>query len=475
MSSAGEIGYGRPLEHFLLTPDPIHPDRIQPLSSPPERDGAYVLYWMQQSQRAEWNHALEYAIQQANERRLPVVVGFGLTDGYPEANLRHYRFLLEGLQETAAALRERGLGFVLRLGSPERVALELAREAALLVCDVGYLRHQRQWRETVAREATCPVDQVEADLVVPVQVASQKAEWGARTLRPKIGRCAPEFLEPLPPVTVRRDASGSVPDGESLEDLEALLDRLRLDRTVAPVSQLYRGGTREANRRLQSTVDHLHGYAADRSRPELDHVSHLSKYLQFGQISPVKIALAIREARAGGEEDQASFLEELLVRRELAHNWVYYTPDYDRFSSLPPWARATLAKHAGDPRPHCYEEEELDQAETHDPYWNAAMRELRQTGSMHNLLRMYWGKKLLEWSPSPEEGFRRTLRWNNRYFLDGRNPNSFTNVAWIYGLHDRPWGERPIYGTIRCMVASGLERKCDIREYARRWASDRQA
>jgi deoxyribodipyrimidine photo-lyase len=212
----------------------------------------------------------------------------------------------------------------------------------------------------------------------------------------------------------------------------------------------------------------LAGYRNDRNQPQLPRVSHLSMYLHFGQISPLEIALEVDGMRDRPAEDRQSFLEELIVRRELAQNFVEYTEHYDTYECLPQWARATLKKHAADERPQIYTIAQLENAETHDSYWNAAMLEMKHTGYMHNLLRMYWGKKILEWSASPEEAYRTTLTLNNRYFLDGRDANSFTNVGWLFGLHDRPWPERPIYGTVRTMTASGLERKCDIEAYVRR-------
>jgi deoxyribodipyrimidine photo-lyase len=449
----------------MSDPAAIQPERIQRLSATPERDGAYVLYWMQQSQRAECNHALEYAIAAANRLGVPVVVAFGLTDGYPEANLRHYRFMLEGLQETRTALHQRGIRFLLRRGSPERVALDLAREAALLVCDRGYTRIQRQWRAIVAVEAPCAVVQVESDMVVPVEVPAEKAEYGAHTLRLRLHRLLPTYLRPLPELTPEHSSLHLALAEESWTDLEAFLARLAVDRSVPPVTRFFRGGTSAAHRELHTLVGSLRDYAVNRGRPESAHVSHLSMYLHFGQISPLEAALAVSAAGDAPEEDRANFLEELIVRRELCHNWVHFTPEYDDYRSLPRWARETLAFHAADARHPGYTEAELERADTHDPYWNAAMREMRYTGYMHNKMRMYWGKKILEWSPSPEEAYRRTHRLNNRYFLDGRDPNSYAGVAWIFGQHDRPWGERPIYGKVRCMVASGLERKSDIRAY----------
>jgi len=194
----------------------------------------------------------------------------------------------------------------------------------------------------------------------------------------------------------------------------------------------------------------------------------LSPYLHFGQISPVEIALAVRAARAPAA-DRDSYLEELIVRRELAVNFVLSNECYDRFESLPGWAQRTLALHARDARAHTYDFEQLAAARTHDAYWNAAMQEMRLTGFMHNYMRMYWGKKVLEWSPTPQEGHATLLRLNNSYFLDGRDASSYANVGWVFGLHDRPWPERPIFGNVRYMNAAGLKRKTDIEAYVRTW------
>ena len=180
------------------------------------------------------------------------------------------------------------------------------------------------------------------------------------------------------------------------------------------------------------------------------------------------MALQVRDA-AAPQPDKDAFLEELLVRRELAANFTHYSPDdYDRYEGLPHWARATLGQHTGDPRPSLYDRQRLSDADTHDPYWNAAMIEMRETGYLHNHLRMYWGKKVLEWQESPEVAYATLLWLNDRYFLDGRDPSSYANVGWIFGLHDRPWGRRPVFGSVRYMSAGGLERKTDMRAYLRK-------
>ena len=446
----------------------IVPDRIQPLNDRGVREnGRYVLYWMQQSQRADHNPALERALRHANDEGLPVLVVFGLMDDYPEATLRHYTFMLEGLQETQQRLRERGLKMIVQHGRPDDVALHYADEAAVLVTDRGYLRHQRTWRSRVAEEAACRVEQVEGDVVVPVETVTDKAEYAARTIRPKIHehleRCL-QLPDPAPLETPSLDLD--VPEGLALNDVRTVTDQLDLDRSVGPVSGLYRGGPSEAESILSRFLDeHLDGYDGNRNQMQTDAVSHMSKYLHFGQISPVWLARQVRNAE-GPESDIESYIEELVVRRELAMNHVHFRPDtYDSYECLPEWARESLADHADDEREHVYSLAELEQSESHDPYWNAAMTEMRETGYMHNYMRMYWGKKILEWSPDPRTAYDRTLHLNNKYFLDGRDPNSFANVAWVFGLHDRGWKERPVYGKVRYMSQGGLERKADPDAY----------
>ena len=422
-------------------------DRESLLNSEPVRKGRCVLYWMQASQRATENPALDAAIARANSLDLPVLCVFGLTASYPEANLRHYAFMIEGLAETRASLARMGITLAVLRAEPDVAALSVADQAALIVCDCGYLRHQRRWRARVAKESPCAVLQVESDVVVPVAAASTKAEWSAATLRPKILKLRDRYLAPAPAPTTparaapilaprpKRDSLGiSVPGAVSGLDGE-LLESLPLDRSIAPAEGT-KGGTSRALALLHSFIEEkLPFYADERNDPGLDTQSGLSPYL---------------------------------VRRELSMNFVAHTAAYDSFSCLPAWARGTLAAHARDRRPHQYSARQLEEGRTHDPYWNAAMLEMRLTGRLHGSMRMYWGKKIIEWSPSPAAAFRTALRLNNRYFLDGRDPNSYAGVAWCFGLHDRPWQERPIFGMVRYMNESGLRRKFDIEGYVRR-------
>ena len=449
----------------------IHPERIQKLNARPHQKGRFVLYWMQASQRAERNHALEYAIRQANEQKLPVTTLFVLTDGFPEANLRHYTFMLEGLKELKGRLEERGVSFLVLRGSPDKEVMKVSRQASMVITDCGYLRIQREWRKEVAENALCPLVQVETDVVVPVEQACPKEAYSAAVLRPKINGQLRKYLVPLSETLVKHTLRNQDFAGLDLKKpIPNILSSLSIDRAVNPVSH-FRGGTSEAKRLLGDFIAHkLKDYGELRSDPSLDCVSHMSPYLHFGQISPLYIALQVQAAGRIPAKTRETYLEELIVRRELAMNFAHYNPAYDSFRAIPDWAKRTLKTHQKDKREYVYSQEELEEGRTHDPYWNSAQKEMVVTGKMHNYMRMYWGKKILEWSTSPEEAFRISVYLNNKHELDGRDPNSFTGVAWCFGKHDRPWGERKIFGQVRYMNDAGLRRKFKIEDYVKKIA-----
>ncbi|MBN1368811.1 MAG: deoxyribodipyrimidine photo-lyase [Dehalococcoidaceae bacterium] len=441
----------------------IQATRVAKLNRAEERGGQFVLYWMQASQRTLCNHALEYAIRQANDNNLPVVVYFGLYDSYPEANQRHYRFMLEGLREVQGALEKRGIRMVIRYESPDEGVVKLAEKAAMLVCDRGYLRLQRKWRQNAARKVGCPCIQVESDAVVPVEQASGKEEYSAATLRPKIYRNLPDYLQPLEERLPAATSLGLELDSLNVNDIGSVLNHLQIDRSTGTVSA-YVGGQSQAEALLDNFLAvRLDRYGELRNDPNADSLSSMSPYLHFGQISPLYITLKSAETDSPGVD---SYLEELVIRRELALNYVLYNPDYDSFEGLPAWAKKTLRQHEADPRTYSYSLEELQTARTHDPYWNAAQMEMVATGKMHGYMRMYWGKKIIEWSPDPQKAFERCLYLNNRHELDGRDPNSYAGVAWCFGKHDRPWGIRPVFGSVRYMNDRGLRRKFDADAYA---------
>jgi deoxyribodipyrimidine photo-lyase len=440
----------------------IQQERIEVLNGEPVRNRKYVLYWMQAAQRAEYNHALEYAIELSNEKRKPLVVCFGITDDYPEANLRHYIFMLEGFAKTQKALEAKGIQLIIRHQSPDKTAIELSGQASLVIVDGGQLRIQRQWRQNAADKIDCALHEVETNLIVPVETASEKEEFSAGTFRPRITKKLKSFLVPLIHKRPKVDSLGLRLGGFDISNTGKVLASLRIDRSVGPV-KAFQGGTEEAKRKLKDFIKNkLDGYAQLRNDPGLDYLSNMSPYLHFGQISPLYIALQIMKTKSPGKE---AYLEELIVRRELSHNYVFYNSKYDSFTGLPPWAKTTLTFHRRDKRKYAYSLKEFEGAATHDPYWNAAQKEMVITGKMHGYMRMYWGKKILEWSRSPQFAFKTALYLNNKYELDGRDPNAFTGTAWCFGKHDRAWGRRPVFGKIRYMNAAGLKRKFDIDKY----------
>jgi deoxyribodipyrimidine photo-lyase len=440
----------------------------------PDPDGRAVVCWIQRAQRADDNPALEAAITLGNALQMPVVAVFVLDPAFPSANLRHFQFMLEGLEELPSALRARRVGFMLRVGGPDEV-VRFCREvgAAAVVGDENPLREAEQWRQQVAGGLRVPFWTVDADVVVPTALL-EKEQWSAGTIRPRITRHLDFCLRQARRVTARvewkrpRGMAGAEPS-------PGILDRLPLDRSVAPVGGV-RGGRRAGLARLRAFLrEQLAGYATGRNHPERDGTSQLSPFLHFGQLGPREVALAVRDAHAPLADRQA-FLEELIVRRELAINFVRFNPQYDQVTAAARWALETLARHRADPREWIYDERRLDGADTHDPLWNAAERQMAESGWMHGYLRMYWAKKILEWTRSPEEAMAIALGLNDRYQLDGRDPSGYAGVAWaIIGKHDRAWGpERPIYGTIRYMSFASTSRKFDSKAYIARWDSTRR-
>jgi len=450
--------------------DMIQKERIKALNRKEIHKGKYVIYWMQASQRAEYNHALEFAILKANELRKPLIAFFGITDQFPEANERHYTFMLEGLREVKRSLEKRGIQMVILHKSPEIGVLQLAKKASLVVVDRGYLRIQRTWRDDASKKMDCPLIQVETDVVVPVEETSIKEEYAAATIRSKITRKLDAFLVPLKEHEPITDSLSLDFESFDIENVEKAISKLRIDRSVKKVDSSH-GGTKEAKSHLEIFLENkLDRFPELRNDPTLDYLSHISPYLHFGQLSPLYIALKVSKTRSLGAE---AFLEELIIRRELSMNFVFYNEKYDSLEAIPDWAKKTLRAHQKDRRPYLYSPKELENAGTHDPYWNAAQKEMVFRGKMHGYMRMYWGKKILEWSKTPEEALKIALYLNNKYELDGRDPNGFTGVAWCFGKHDRPWGERAIFGNVRYMNDKGLKRKFDADKYVKMMELDK--
>lgn len=440
----------------------IEPERIKELNSNKKISEDFVVYWMQQSQRTVYNHALEYAIQKANEENKPLLVYFGITDEFPEANRRHYQFMIQGLTDVYHNLTQKNIQCIVRIQHPVDGICDLADDASFVIVDRGYLHIQKEWRQTVADRIDCPLIQIESDVVVPVETASQSEEYAAYTLRPKIHRNLERFLTELNESKVKRSSMDYDFSSKDTSDVSSLLQELDVDDSVHAVST-YTGGEEQAKNVLSYFLsNHIHEYKEKRNDPSDQVTSQLSPYLHFGQISPVYIALEVKKK---AKQDADAYLEELIVRRELSMNFVHYNNLYDSISCLPDWAIESLRKHESDKRDYVYSIHELERAATHDPYWNAAQKEMRITGKMHGYMRMYWGKKILEWTEQVSEAFDHALYLNNKYELDGRDPNGFAGVAWCFGKHDRAWGERPIFGKVRYMSKEGLERKTQVGEY----------
>ncbi len=434
----------------------------------PRKDGKCVIYWMQRAVRAVDNPALDVAIAAANHLGVPVVIYFGVIPNYPNANLRHYHFLQQGLRDAAEDAAERGIGFIVRR-APETLARFLEEiGAALLIGDENPCREPERWRRVVARRIDIPYWTVDADVVVPSRVFNRSFAL-LHHFRPRLQAELPKFLvapkriEPQHPWK----QSKAVACFSLSKDIAAGFTKL--DRTIRP-ADTFTGGTRSAMKRLRAFIaNDLAAYDENRNHPELAGTSRLSPYLHFGNIGPLTIALAVEKAASAAKISSITkerFLEQLIGWRELAVLFVRHEPNYDTWECAAPWARKTLLEHAADPRPWRYTFAQLERAETHDELWNAAQREMVATGWMHNTMRMYWAKKILEWAPDPAAAFDWAVILNDRYELDGRDPNGYAGIAWaIVGKLDRPWFNRPVFGLVRPMTGASMAKKFDAAQY----------
>jgi deoxyribodipyrimidine photo-lyase len=437
-------------------------NRIFPLRQGEAASGCVAL-WMSRDQRVADNWALTFAQEIALKAGLPLIVVFTLSDFILGAARRQYGFMLEGLKRVAEKLKGLAIPFFILPGNPGDTLPEFIVKNGItfLVTDLDPLRIKKQWKETVARKTNIPFYEVDTHNIVPCRHVSDKREYGAYTIRKKIGRLLPIFLDEMP--TLQRHPYQSGLKGSRVEP-ERLLRRIKADASVPEVPGII-AGEDAARERLALFLDHLDRYSTERNDPTRDAVSHLSPYLHFGQISAQRVALEVRRSSAGGAAKDA-FLEELIVRRELSDNYCHYTPNYDSFDAFPEWAKKTLDDHRRDKRTYLYSRDELESAATHDPLWNAAQVQMTRTGSMHGYMRMYWAKKILEWTPSPEDALAIAIYLNDRYFLDGRDPNGYTGIAWsLGGVHDRPWSERNVFGKIRYMSYNGCASKFNIKRY----------
>jgi len=436
-------------------------------AGPPDSAGTCVVYWMQRAQRGLDNPALDVAVEAANALGKPAIVFFAPVPFYPRANLRHYRFLAQGIPDIAESLKKRNIGFVLRR-FPEHSLIKFCEEVrpSLVVGDENRMREPEAWRRSASKKLSLPLWTVDADVIVPSNLL-QKEQYAAHIIRPRLQAQLGRFM--VPPRNMKAKVAWKKPQAlQSLNPKFEITQGWPLDTSVGPVSGFH-GGTNEALRLLEEFIKHgLATYGTKRNKPELNGTSRLSPYLHFGHIGPLTVGLAVQKADAP-KADKEAFLNQFIMWRELAVNLVRFNPNYDNFECAEPWAHRTLASHAKDNRPVLYSEKQLEHAETHDPLWNAAQMQMVNAGWMHNYLRMYWAKKILEWSPSPAQAYQIAVRLNDKYELDGRDPNGYAGIAWsIVGKFDRPWFERPIFGQIRYMSGESTGKKFDSQEYIQR-------
>jgi photolyase PhrII len=440
----------------------------------PRAGGDHVLYWMQSTLRAHDSHALTFAIEQANLLRLPVLVYHGLRPDYPWASDRLHTFILESAADLHDAFAEQGIQYALHLerdggeretrarrGEPAPL-VALARRAAVVVTDYFPTFVVPRQTRTLRRQVEAPVVAVDSATVVPVRYHEREYS-SAHPFRARLDQVLPDFhhLSPTPEPRVRREVdlpfAPTVPERARIRFLVATCD---IDHAVAPVSGL-RGGTRAARRRLERFLEEgLPRYVEERGDPNADATSGLSPYLHFGNISPREVLFHAREAGCGLQF--AKFKDEILTWRELAFNFTHFNPRHRTVEAIPPWARAELGRGEADRRPALYSLEELEQARTAEPLWNAAQRAYLRDGWMPNALRMLWGKAVVQWTRTAADALAILEHLNNKYALDGRDPSTYLNLHWVLGKFDRPFYRRPIFGTVRSMSLRAAEKKFDV-------------
>jgi deoxyribodipyrimidine photo-lyase len=433
--------------------------------------GRYVVYWLRYNRRVESNHALAFAAGLANRLALPLLVFETLPCGGAYDTARRHTFVLEGIPELERRLRTRGIGYLFHLphraGGELRALSEILDSAAALVTDDFPASIERHFGDPALDGITIQCFAVDSSCVVPASVIPVRCH-AAYSIRPKIHKIWNAYLKPAPEIRIGvRFPSDvfSLHTKVKPECITTLVQSCQVDHSVG-ASTTFRGGRPHAERALQRFIQtRLHRYAAQRNEPSAHATSHLSPYLHFGHISALETALAVREHAAAHAVLADAFLEELIVRRELAFNFARYASDVASLEELSDWARATLNAHRQDTRDPVYTAGRFESAATHDDLWNATQKELVLRGKIHGYYRMYWGKKILEWSESPDEALATMVHLHDRYAIDGRDPNTYANILWCFGLHDRPWPERPIFGMVRSMTRAGMDRKTDTSAY----------
>lgn len=493
MSKTTDFGGFLSHSNLAILPRMI-PDRARLLNDASPGNGP-VLYWMDRDMRLHDNWALVHAMALAKERQVGIAIVYNLVVNFEGGGRRQWDFKVRALRELAELAAQKNLAFYVvtdRTGkdSPQEIVAFCKKHGiGTVVTDFSPLRIQRTWKDAVANHITCPLVEVDAHNIVPIWKASNKQEFGAYTLRPKLHKLLPEYLDDFPKLAEHPFSFPATPHHVDWEQLMKLGDGAA---GPEPVDWIIPGEI-AAHRAMKKFVDDgLDRYTSLRNDPNAHAQSNLSPYLHYGMISAQRIAQEI-VARVGKKIDTVmhhlkngaasdgtslidnttAYLEELIVRRELSDNYCFYNAKYDSVEGFPDWAKKTHARHAKDARIYTYTYTQFRDAKTHDELWNAAQREMVRTGKMHGYLRMYWAKKIFEWTDSAEDAMRIAIRLNDAYELDGRDPNGYVGIAWsIGGVHDRAWFERPVFGQIRYMARSGCEKKFDVDEYIRNNSQD---
>lgn len=478
-------------------------------SAPVRGSGGYLLYWMIANRRLVYNFALDRALEYCRELRKPLVIFEALRCGYQWASDRFHRFVIDGMAENAATCaRYRVLYYPYvepKPGDGKGLLEAFAADACVVITDEFPCFFVPRMVTVAAKKLSVRLEAVDSNGLLPLR-AADKAFVRAFDFRRHLQKVLPTHLEAFPRAdplaaydlheaprlasTITRRWPPATPT--LLEGRLGSLDALPIDHKVKPAIT---GGHSAAYAKLKVFLkDKLPKYSDDHNDPELDSTSNLSPHLHFGHISshqifaevarfenwrPEKLALRSNGGREGSLNMSASaeqFLDQLITWREVGYNFTAHREDYDRYVSLPPWAQKTLERHSTDPRPHQYTLEEFESGSTHDPLWNAAQQQLVREGHIHNYLRMLWGKKILEWTASPQSALSILVQLNNKYGLDGRNPNSYSGIFWCLGRYDRPWGpERPIFGTVRYMSSENTARKYSVKNYIQKYSAAKQA
>ncbi|MBF0198520.1 MAG: deoxyribodipyrimidine photo-lyase [Planctomycetes bacterium] len=452
-----------------MRPSRVQNERITTLKKASHLNGP-VLYWMCREQRVADNWSLLHAQDLALDRKVELHVAFALPPSFLGAGLRQYDFMLNGLKDVEKSLKSKNIPFHLLQDDPPIAISQWCQEykCSTVVTDFAPLRIHRQWLAQIQNNISCGLEVVDSHNVVPCTYASPKREYGAYTLRPKIHKLLPEFLQPIAKLKKMPERSASAKKTANIH-WEQIYKDLQVDRSITPVNWLKAGEKKALSCMRKYIKESLQLYSEHSNNPVMDCTSKLSPYLNFGHLSSQRLALEVGKANIAAAHSDA-FLEQVIVRKEIADNFCWYEEKYDDLACLPQWAKTTLQSHERDLREPCYKLKDFEQAQTHDPLWNAAQKELLKSGWMHGYMRMYWAKKILEWSPSPAKALKWANTLNDRYQLDGRDPNGYVGTIWsIGGIHDRAWGERPIFGKIRTMTSAGCARKFDTNKYIELW------